>query len=209
MRPLVVERTALLLLDCQNAIVHPEGPIATAMGFAPLVARHGTLARAAELLASFREAGAAVVHVGIAPERADPERRAARGHFYVRPASGGPSPLAPGSWGGAFHDAVAPVDGELVVGKYPIGAFSRSELDARLQERGITDLVLAGVATHMVVESTTRVAADLGYSVVVAADAVMANDEATHRASLSVQATFADVLTNDEIRSLLTPEDPA
>lgn len=203
MRALHPASTALLLLDCQNAIVHAEGPIAVAMGFAPLVARHRTLEHAAALRERCRAAGTKIMHVRIAPELADPERGAARGHFFARPPSEGPSPLAPGSWGAAFHDLLTPTPDEPVLGKYPIGAFSRSELDARLQADGITDLVLAGVATHMVVESSARVAADLGYSVVVASDAVMANDETTHASSLAVLATFADVLTNEEIGALL------
>jgi nicotinamidase-related amidase len=51
-------------------------------------------------------------------------------------------------------------------------AFSGSDLHEQLQSRGVTQVVLAGVATSFGVESTARRAYDLGYHVVVVTDAV-------------------------------------
>lgn len=203
MLPLANEQTALLVMDCQNAIVHPDGPIARSMGFAEMIEANSTLDHIANLIDEARRAGILIVHVRIDPSRRNPARAARRGHFFAAMAQRRESPLAPGSWGAEFHERCRPLPGEPVVGKFPVGAFTNSDLDRELSGRGIGELILAGVATHMVVESTTRQASDLGYGVVVARQACTTGSQAQHEASLAVQGTFADVLGNAEIIELL------
>jgi nicotinamidase-related amidase len=200
--PLRADQTALLVMDCQNAIVHPDGAIARSMGFAGMIEASATLDRVADLMEHARRASVRILHVRIDPTRRRADRTARRGHFFAAMTERRPSPLAPGSWGAEFHERCRPGPGETVIGKFPVSAFSCSDLDDELSRAGTTDLVLAGVATHMVVESTTRQASDRGYSVVVAHDACMAGSQAQHEASLAVQSTFADVLGTEEIVEL-------
>jgi nicotinamidase-related amidase len=63
-----------------------------------------------------------------------------------------------------------------VVTKAAAGAFTRTDLDTRLHERGIRSLVVAGLMTHLAVDCTARDAALLGYAVVVASDATATRD---------------------------------
>lgn len=203
MLPLKADQTALLVMDCQNAIVHPDGAIAQSMGFADVLAAGDTLTRIAELMTQARQAGIPVIHIRIDPSLRRTDRAARRGHFFAAMAGRRDSPLAPGSWGAEFHELCRPLPEEMVLGKFPVSAFAGSELDSALSRRGVTDLILAGVSTHMVVESTTRHASDLGYSVVVARDACAAGSEAQHEASLTVLDTFADVLGAEQIFDLL------
>lgn len=207
MLPLKADQTALLVLDCQNAIVHQDGVIARAMGFAEMIRAGSTLTSIAALMGEARKVGALVVHVRVDPSLRNAARAARRGHFFVAISQSGDSPLAPGSWGAEFHERCQPLPGEPVVGKFPVGAFANSNLDQELSRRGISDLILAGVATHMVVESTTRRATDLGYSVVVAGDACAAGSKEQHAASLAALATFADILSAQEIVGLFPQED--
>jgi nicotinamidase-related amidase len=51
-------------------------------------------------------------------------------------------------------------------------AFAGTDLNAQLEALGVTQIVLAGIATSFGIESTARHAYDLGYSVVVATDAI-------------------------------------
>ncbi len=203
MLPLKTDQTALLVMDCQNAIVHPDGAIAQSMGFAGMIEANATLDHIADLMEQARQASILIVHIRIDPSRRQATRTSRRGHFFAAMAERRQSPLATGSWGAEFHELCRPLAGETVVGKFPVGAFANSDLDDELSRRGITDLILAGVSTHMVVESTTRQASDLGYSVVVARDACTAGSPAQHEASLTVQSTFADVLGTEEIVDLL------
>ena len=73
---------------------------------------------------------------------------------------------------------------DAVVVKHTVGAFHDTCLHEELQRRGVTTLVLAGIATNMGVESTARTAADLDYRLVFAEDAMSALTAAEHDASV-------------------------
>ncbi|MNP79579.1 Isochorismatase family protein YecD [compost metagenome] len=60
---------------------------------------------------------------------------------------------------------------------------------------GVQRLIVAGVATHSVVENTVREAADLGYDISVASDACSAAAPQMHQAALSSMALIAEITT--------------
>jgi nicotinamidase-related amidase len=131
---------------------------------------------AVELAAAFRAAGALVVAV-----------RARRSGAVEQP---------PGS------DLVAEVAtvADAVVVKRTVGAFQDTELDAQLRKRGVDTLVLAGVATNMGVESTARAAADLGYRLVFARDAMSGLTAAEHDAAVALDfPRFGTVVARSEV----------
>ncbi|MGH7866959.1 MAG: isochorismatase family protein [Candidatus Dormibacteraceae bacterium] len=66
--------------------------------------------------------------------------------------------------------AVCPTD--LIITKRQWGAFHGTELDTQLRRRGVTDLVLTGLATNIGVESTARQAYEHGYNTVIVSDAI-------------------------------------
>ena len=87
------------------------------------------------------------------------------------------SPLHPSNPGTALVDAVAPVDAAVLVTKDVNSAFyGDPDLHAWLQERGIGELVLCGIQTNMCVETTARMAGNLGYDVTVVLDATRTFD---------------------------------
>lgn len=77
---------------------------------------------------------------------------------------------------------------DLVVVRSTWSAFAGTDLDARLRQLGVTQVVLAGMATSFGVESTARQAYDLGYSVAFALDAI--TDRAIESHDGSVQRVF-------------------
>ncbi|MYS19680.1 Nicotinamidase-related amidase [Streptomyces sp. DvalAA-14] len=89
---------------------------------------------------------------------------------------------------------------DLVVVKHTVGAFQDTALHAGLQERGVRTLVLAGIATHLSVESTARAAADLGYDLVFAADAMSGMTAAEHESTVALDfPRFGTVLKAAEV----------
>ncbi|WP_202515481.1 isochorismatase family protein [Streptomyces sp. SID161] len=145
----------------------------------PLEPRKGTevLLAAEELAAEFRRAGALVVLV-----RAE------------RPAAAEQPP------GSALVTGLVR-DGDLEVVKRTIGAFQGTGLDERLRERGVTTLVFGGIATNLGVESTARAAADLGYDLVFAEDAMAALTAAEHEASVRLDfPRLGTVVTASRVR---------
>ena len=82
------------------------------------------------------------------------------------------SPLAPRSPGNAMKDVVADAPHDLFVTKHVNSAFyGEPDLHAWLQARGIRQLVIAGIQTNMCVETTARMAGNLGYDVTLPLDA--------------------------------------
>ncbi|WP_018388678.1 cysteine hydrolase family protein [Ancylobacter sp. FA202] len=136
---------ALLVIDLQNAIDHPKwavhGP-RNNPGGEQVVAR---------LLAAWREAGRPILHI-----RHDSQDPASS--YYVH---------GPGS---PFKPEAAPLGSETVVAKSVHSAFIGTDLEARLRAAGIATVVVCGVITNNSVETTVRMAANLGFDVVLVED---------------------------------------
>ncbi len=81
----------------------------------------------------------------------------------------------------AIHPAVDPRPDDIVVTKLRVSAFAGSDLEVLLRARGVTHLVLAGIATSGVVLSTVREAADRDYYLTVLSDACLDMDPDVHR----------------------------
>jgi nicotinamidase-related amidase len=65
----------------------------------------------------------------------------------------------------------APADGEPVLAKTSHNAFTTTNLQQWLTERGIREITVTGIRTEQCVETTARVGADLGFSVTYVVDA--------------------------------------
>ena len=113
-------------------------------------------ANAAKLLAAWRASGRPLFHVQ---------------HLSTTPGS----PLRPGQPGCEFKSAVRPQPSEPVIGKQVNSAFIGTDLEARLREGGIDTLVIAGLTTAHCVSTTTRMAGNLGFRTLLAADACATN----------------------------------
>lgn len=188
--------TAVVAVHYQNDVLHPDGKIRAGLK-ADDGGRTTLIRNARRLLAGARAHDTPVVSARIA------FRPSYRGHIANSPmlsavvASGA---LVDGTWGAEFHEQLRPRRGELVVTHARINAFYGSDLASVLMSLGTTRLVIAGVATHSAVEHTARHAADMGYEVLVAADACASGDADLHVASLRTLALHVSrVATVDEI----------
>jgi nicotinamidase-related amidase len=153
--------TALIVIDLQKGIValptvHPTAEIVD---------------RSAQLAHAFRERGLPVVLVNVigrAPGRAD---------------ASWPRSSFPPDWA----DLVPELDqqpSDFLVSKRCVGAFVNTPLQDYLQQRGVSQVFLAGVATSGGVEATARSAYDYGYNVVPVIDAMTDLNADAHRHSV-------------------------
>src|SRR6478752_859118 len=107
-----------------------------------------------------------------------------------------------------IHGRLEPAPGDIVVRKTRVGAFSTTDLDQQLQDRGITTLVLAGVSTSGVVLSTVREAADRDYQIYVLADASADRDPHVHAVLTDrIFPRQARVITVAQLDTLLSGTD--
>jgi nicotinamidase-related amidase len=87
------------------------------------------------------------------------------------------SPLHPADPGNALVPAVAAVHPSLFVTKNVNSAFyGDPDLRAWLEDQGIAELVICGIQTNMCVETTARMAGNLGYDTAVVIDATRTFD---------------------------------
>lgn len=116
------------------------------------------------------------------------------------------SPLAPGTAGNAFKDAVSG-NADLLVAKSVHSAFyGRPDLDSWLQDQEIESVAICGIQTNVCCETTARMASDLGYDVLFVADAtstfgscgpdgdVVSAEELTRATCASLEGEFATVV---------------
>jgi nicotinamidase-related amidase len=86
--------------------------------------------------------------------------------------------------------------GEAVVGKQHYSAFMGTDLAARLAKKGINDIILCGVMTHLCVDTTARHGFMLGFRPVIAADACCSSRPELHAAALACLGHgFAEIST--------------
>ncbi|HEY3904275.1 MAG TPA: isochorismatase family cysteine hydrolase [Streptosporangiaceae bacterium] len=161
-----MDRTALLVMDVQRGIVErfADDP--------------GYLDRLATAITKARAAGLPVIYVTISFRHGHPEISARNKSFSAIMTGGGYTHDDPAT---RVHPAVAPQQGDIVVIKRRVSAFTGSDLEVVLRGLGIGTLVLTGISTSGVVLSTLRQAADLDYQLVVLSDACLDLDSEVHR----------------------------
>lgn len=138
--------TALLVIDCQMEFARR-----TAAG----IPRSNPDAESniAQVIALFRAQGRPVVHVH---------------HDDPNPKSG----FRLGTPGGEVMPCAAPASGEALFVKNGSSAFIGTGLEDHLRRHGITRLVIIGAAVNYCVSSSLRMAANLGFAVLLPQDAV-------------------------------------
>ncbi len=81
------------------------------------------------------------------------------------------SSLAPGSDGNRFRPGFDPLPDEALVTKTVNSAFIGTDLDLRLRRLGARHVVAFGISTDMCVSTTVRTGANMGWDMLLAADA--------------------------------------
>jgi nicotinamidase-related amidase len=181
-------KTALVVIDLQAGIVAaPVEPHAAV----------DVIARTVELADAFRERGLPVVLVRVTGQADGSDQVPGRidgGPHAPRPRPDGWDQLAP--------ELVS--EGDLIVTKRNWGAFFGTDLDLQLRRRGVTQIVLTGIATSIGVESTARAAHEHGYHVTLAVDAMSDLSAETHRNSIErIFPRLGETGTTAEIIDLL------
>lgn len=201
--PLTRLNAALLLIDIQTiaspAYLRGKGIEAglDAAGvdaaLADYAGRFGrALANCRRVLAAARAAGVACVHVRIEAASAD-----ARDTGPLHRRMGWLFP--PGSKEGAFLAEAAPLPGEVVVTKTASGAFTGTSLDRVLRNMGIEHLFLCGFMIDECVETSLRVALDLGYLASVIVDATTAYQQPVYDFSTAKLGWYGLARTTEDV----------
>ncbi len=178
-------KTALLVMDVQRGIVGRFGDDPE------------YLARVARSVEAARAADVPVVYVVVAFRPGFPEVSPRNKSFSALSGSGGGYGIMDEATD--VHPAIAPREGEPLVVKRRVSAFTGSDLEVLLRGLDAGHLVLTGISTSGVVLSTLRQAADLDFELTVLSDGCLDNDPEVHRVlTEKVFPRQAAVLTVDE-----------
>lgn len=185
-------KTALILIDLQNNIaayplLHPATEI---------IEQSGKLADA------FRAKGLPVVFVNVnalgakwtlarSEKSSSPKTAEAIAEAKIQMEATGAINIVPQL---TIHDT------DLRITKHTWSAFFETPLHQQLQNRGITGIVLAGIATSIGVEGTARTASELGYNLTFASDAMTDFALPQHQHSLdNIFSRIGEIDTTDAI----------
>jgi nicotinamidase-related amidase len=176
---------ALVAIDLQHGI--------TALPVAPHSAET-VVTNSARLAAAFRELGAPVIFVRVSHE---PDGMTGLHTPVDQP---GAAPNLDPHWS-TLVEELDQQPGDLVLTKRQWGAFHGTELDTQLRRRGITDIVLTGIATNLGVESTARQAHEHGYRTVIVEDAISGLSPGDH--AFAVSRIFPKISQIDSTEAVL------
>lgn len=169
------ESTALILVGYQNDYFAPNGIL---RGVVEEPNRVDTVL--ANSLAFIRSLVPSPVTVIATPIVLEPEYRALANSVGILDKIKASGAFKAGSAGAetvpqlaAFGDRIT-----YVTGKVGFNAFSNTKLDHVLQQRGIKDVLVAGMVTSLCIDSTGRAAYERGYSVKILSDCTSARTRA-------------------------------
>jgi len=136
--------------------------------------------------------------------------------FHIKHSSQNPnSRLHRSNPGFEIKDEVKPIQGEPVIIKEVNSAFIGTDLKERLDEKGISTLIIIGLTTNHCVSTTTRMAGNYGYETILISDATATFDslgihgekyssEIIHLTTLaSLKDEFAEIMNTEQLIALI------
>lgn len=187
--------SVLLALHYQNENCHPDGKIKIGIK-EDADWRYETLDRAKRLFAGLREHKIPIVHVRLAVR---PDHRDVIANNFIFRQWVEVGAWKEGSWGVEFIEGLEPLAQEHVVTHTRNNTFYNSSLQEVVNLLNPRRLMVCGVSTAYVVESTVRHAADVGYETMVVGDACSTATLEMHNNALDAMRLIAEVSTVDQI----------
>lgn len=173
--------SAVLSMDLQHAMVTNNA----------MAKQRDLIGKVKGVLDGARSSGILVTHIVYQPRAGftSPKNK----YFSAMAARARPSTPAEEAERFRIADAFIPVGNEPVIQKPRVNAFYGSSLEAVLRAKDITTLILMGIGTSMVVESTARYASDADYRVIVLEDCCASGSEDSHKASIVYLSGLVEV----------------
>lgn len=176
--------TALLVMDMQVGIIGAIQDAAT------------LIANVSSAIATARKKNIPVIYVVVGFRQSAPEISLRNKGFSAAKQRFGDADMS------QFMQVIpelSPADGEPIVTKRRVSAFTGSDLEVVLRASNINHLVLSGIATGGVVLSTVREASDKDYQLTVIADCCADTDEEVHQIlTTKLFPRQADVISVEE-----------
>lgn len=195
------KETAVVLIEFQNEFCKPNGALYGAVK--EVLERNQTLANTVDLVTKARAKWVAIVHVPIFFDEGYPEISGEAYGILQAVKDGGT--FRKGTWAAEIIEELTPQPGDIVIeGKRSVDAFTSTNLDFILRQRGVRNFAIGGFLTNVCVESTARTAYDRGYNVITLIDCTAAASSDIQDFTTSVNfPIFSRPLTHHEFLAKL------
>lgn len=190
-------KSALLVIDFINDIVHPAGKIATAADY---IENHRVLEKANIAIKTARAKKAPVIHVKVGFSSNYIECPL---HSPLFGKTKENNALQLGQWGTEFHTDIDVKPTDVIMVKHRVSALYATPLEAILKANHIDTVLISGVSTNMAIETITRELHDRDYRVVVIQDACGASSREIHDASINTLQRLAIICNADELEKMI------
>jgi len=166
------KNSALLIIDGQNDFLTEGGALYEAVR--PVADENNLLQNLNDAIAKARLANLTIINTAVAFSDGYAEAGdSPYGIFAAVAQSGG---FIKGTWGAQSAEGLNLLDEDIFLEKAGMNAFLNKNLNKILEEKNITNIVLAGLLTDACVECTMRYAYDNGFEVSVLTDATATID---------------------------------
>jgi nicotinamidase-related amidase len=192
-RPIVRGRTALLVIDAQNATCGPKQKAEKPEFYAAATSR--VIPNIQRLLAAFRSARLEVIYTVI--ENLTDDGRDRSLDYKLSNMS-----VAKGSWEAQVLAEIAPQPAEIVLPKSSSSVFNSTILDYLLRNIGIEDVFVTGFLTDQCIDHAIKDGADRGHYMSCVHDACAAESEARHESALSCFKGYCRMLSTEDVVKL-------
>ncbi len=199
MTTLDARRTALLTIDLQNDFLHPEGAYGRAGQSADPIA--ALPARIAPLVRALRAKGGTYVSAQFTLVPGPGGEPLIAPHLKELRPFLGKGDFAPGAWGHALVDDLAPAD--YTIEKVAYSAFYQTRLEFVMRAIGIEMLIVGGIVTNGGVASTLRDAHLRNIETIMLSDGCAAFRQEVHDATLVSLGTVTREMTSAEALSMI------
>jgi ureidoacrylate peracid hydrolase len=215
-QPILVDfaRTAVLVVDMQNAFVHKGGYFdLVGLDITPI---QRIVEPCRKIIHAARATGIEVIYLqmGCSPDLSDkgppdsPSSIKSRVWSMMKQHPEWKDKLyIYGTWGAEIIEELKPLEGDIIVKKQKHDGFIGTNLDIILRTLGAKYLFFIGAATNICVESTLRHAFSLDYFPILVSDAVsqMGSNITQDATILNVQSTFGWVTNAKALLHAMRP----